>query len=137
MKNKLTKIMFILIILFLNFNMVYAAYPPPESAHDVINKYKNQEETGLSEIYNMGGAGKLWNAGGTIVGWIVFVAIIVAVIMLMIKGIQFITASPEGKAKVKNELIIWFIGLVILFSMRVVIQFIVNFALNNVNNLTI
>ena len=57
--------------------------------------------------------------------------------MLMVKGIKFIISSPEGKAQAQKELIPWAIGVVILFAMSTILNFIVDFAQNNINNINI
>ena len=51
----------------------------------------------------------------------------------MFKGIKFLISSPEGKADAKKEMIPWAIGVVILFSMNVIINFVAKIANNNLN----
>ena len=116
MKKFLLKIFsIILFIVFIFINTVYA---------------------GVEEIYTFGD-NRLSNAGSYIAGWLFYAAIIICVIVLMIKGIKFITASPEGKADVKKELIPWFIGIIILFSFRVTLNWIIDIANKNINSITI
>lgn len=89
----------------------------------------------VSDIYVLGD-NKLIDAGSYIAGWIFYAAIIICVIVLMIKGIKFITASPEGKADVKKELIPWFIGIILLFSFRIALQWVANITQDNINSIT-
>lgn len=67
---------------------------------------------------------KVVSAAAYIAGWLRYGAIAVAVGMLMVKGIQFILAAPEGKAEVKKQMIPWAIGLVILFTFNIVFNII-------------
>lgn len=90
----------------------------------------------ISEIYNIGD-NALYDVGSMIAGYIVYIAIVISVVVLMMKGIKYITSAPEGKAEVKKEILPWMIGLVILFSINTILQFIADFAQKNVNNLTI
>lgn len=123
MKRKISSIICIVLnIIFLNFNAVYAL--------------QDGKTTGLREqMYNIPKDNGFFNAGSEIVGYIVYIAIVISVIVLMLKGIKFITSSPEGKADVKKELIPWTIGLVILFSMNVVLTAIKNFTMDGINRL--
>ena len=129
MKNKIVKILvfsiIIAVISFCNTYMVYGA------TGETIN-----EENVAQQFYNVGNS-KVLNEGQTVAGYILYAGIIIAVIVLMQKGIKFITASPEGKAEVKKEIIPWVVGIVLLLSLEVAIQFFVDFAQENVNNLTI
>lgn len=77
----------------------------------------------------------IFNVGSSLAGYIVFAAWMISAIVLVIKGIKFITSSPEGKADVKKELIPWFVGLVILTSANIVFAFIKGFSENYINML--
>lgn len=50
----------------------------------------------------------------------------IAVIVLLIKGVQFMSAAPEGKAEIKKQMIAVTIGAVIIFSIRTIIIIISN-----------
>lgn len=89
-----------------------------------------------SDIYHFSNSNGITNAGMYIAGWIRYGALVIAVGMLMAKGIKFITSSPEGKAEAKKELMPWAIGAIILFTMNVFINFFANFAQHNINNIT-
>ena len=115
MKKKIVKILFLIFIIMLNvINVVYAA---------------------PADIYNIGN-NKLQTAGTYVAGIIKYAAIVIGVVVLMLKGIKFITASPEGKADAKKELIPWFIGLIILFAMIPFLNWIIDLSKNNINNIT-
>ena len=50
-------------------------------------------------------------------------------------GIKFITAAPEGKAEVKKQIIVMFIGMVILFFMVAVFNWIQTLTNNSINQI--
>ena len=115
MKNKIIKILFLILIIMLA--VVNVAYAAP------------------TDIYSFNSNTKLQTAGTYIAGWLRYAAIIICVIMLMLKGIKFITSSPEGKADVKKELIPWFVGLVILVAMIPFLNWIIEITQNNINSI--
>lgn len=123
MKRKISSIICIVLnVVLFNYNTIYAAN-------------ESNSTGGLNEIYNISNNNGIFHVGSEIAGYIVYAAIVISVIVLMLKGIKFITSSPEGKADVKKELIPWTIGLIILFSMTVFLNAIKNFAMNNINTL--
>lgn len=93
--------------------------------------------TDPSQIYNLNSNNRILNAGSKVTAYIIYAGIIISVVVLMQKGMKFITASPEGKAEVKKEIIPWVIGLVLLLSINIVIQFVADFSQEHVNTLTI
>ncbi|MCR5146228.1 MAG: hypothetical protein K6B70_02640 [Clostridia bacterium] len=120
MKNKIIKIFSVISAFMLNcMTFVYAE-----------NGEKIYDDFG---IYDIGDAARsntgIMGAGRYISGWILYAGIIICVIALMIKGIKFITAAPEGKAEVKKSLLPWIIGLIILLVGRVALNWILNLAL--------
>ena len=124
--KKFIIIFFILIAVIFSINNI--TYVEAASLSDISNQIYNPGNINNNQFTNM---------GAKIAGYIIWVAIIASVIVLMVKGIKFITSSPEGKADVKKELMPWAIGIIILFSMNTVLNFIIKFAQDNVNNLTI
>lgn len=106
MKRKLVVIVNIVLMIFLNFNIVFA-------------------ETDLhTAIYGINNNNGVFKAGAIVAGYIKYFAIVIAVIVLMYLGIKFIIAAPEGKAEVKKQLIVAFIGIVILFVIVAVFNWI-------------
>ncbi len=113
MKSILKKLLIILFVIIVNIaNVVYAS---------------------PSDIYNNTTGNGIVSAGQYIAGWIRYGAVAIAVGVLMVKGIKFLISSPEGKADAKKEMIPWAIGVVILFSMNVIINFVAKIANNNLN----
>lgn len=56
-----------------------------------------------------------------------------AVIILMILGIKFMTAAPEGKAQVKERSVPAVIGAVLLFAVGSIIKIIADFGVANIS----
>ena len=123
MKKKISLVLYVLFNIIIGYNTVFAA--------------QDSSVTGLREslYYGIPTENGIFAAGATIAGWIIYIAIAISVIVLMIKGIKFITSSPEGKADVKKELIPWTVGIIILFTMNIVLNFISKFADQNINTL--
>ena len=120
MKNKIIKIFSIISAFMLNcMNFVYA-----ENGEKIYDNY------GIYDIGNVTRSNTgVMGAGRFIAGWILYAGIIICVIALMIKGIKFIVAAPEGKSEVKKSLLPWFIGLLILLVGRVALNWILSLAL--------
>jgi len=60
--------------------------------------------------------GKAESLVGQILGILQFVAVAIALAMLLVIGIKYITASPEGKADIKGTAIAYLIGAVCIFA---------------------
>lgn len=117
MKNKIIKILSIILAVMFNVtNIVHA------------------DRYGIYNVNTTPGTGII-GAGQYVAGWILYAGIIICVIALMIKGIKFITAAPEGKADVKKSLIPWAIGLVILIAGRVALNWIIDLAQSGLNGI--
>ncbi len=55
------------------------------------------------------------NAAGTVIGVVQFVCYAAAVVMLMVLGVKFISASPDGKAEIKKSAVIYVVGALLVF----------------------
>ncbi len=77
-------------------------------------------------------------AAGNIIGSIINIAQVigagVAIIMLIVLAIQYIAASPEGKAEIKKNSTIYIVGAIILFAASGILGIIRKFAVENVGN---
>lgn len=119
MKKSFVKILLILILVIIVFGICNCCHA--DSIDNIYNFNSNEDS--------------IVNAGMIIVKYIIYAGVIVSVIVLMIKGIKYIIAAPEGKAEIKKEIVPWFIGVVLLFSIQVILQAIINFSIENINNL--
>ena len=73
-----------------------------------------------------GGASRLSNAGNVIVSTIQWVGVAILVGAVIYKGIKFVTASPDGKADIKKEIIMLVIGGVLLLGLTQILGMIVD-----------
>ncbi len=64
--------------------------------------------------------------GGTIIGTIQLVGVIVAVAVLVFVGIKFMLASPSEKANIKGALIPYIVGAVLIFAASMLVGIIQN-----------
>ena len=51
-----------------------------------------------------------------IVGIVQFICYAAAIILLVILGVKFMTASPDGKAEIKKSAVIYVVGAVLVFA---------------------
>lgn len=75
-------------------------------------------------------------AASNVIGMIINIAQVigmgVAIIMLIVLAIQYIAASPEGKAEVKKNATIYIVGAVILFAASGLLGIIRRFAVQSI-----
>ena len=67
-------------------------------------------------IGNTGAATAVTHTANNIIGIVQVICYAAAVIMLVLVGVKFITASPEGKAEIKKSAIQYVIGAIIVFA---------------------
>ena len=72
--------------------------------------------TDLNQIYNGSADPAIMDASGKILGAVQVIGYSTAVIMLTYIGIKFLWESPDGKAKIKEQLVPYIIGVIILFA---------------------
>ncbi len=115
-KEKLLKILVITTILVLMSIML-----------NIFDNYTyafNTED--YTQIYTPNNGGLL-EKGGQILWIAQMIGYAVSIIMLVIIGIQYVTKSPDEKAKVKDRLIIYATGAVILFAATTLVSLVANF----------
>lgn len=71
------------------------------------------------------------NPVNRIVGVVQFICYAAAIILIVILGVKFMTASPDGKAEIKKSAVIYVVGAVLVFAAGTVVQLIGNLG-NNV-----
>ena len=91
-----------------------------------LNVFKAQDKSGAS------------NAAANVIGMIINIAQVigmgVAIIMLIVLAIQYISASPEGKAEIKKNATVYIVGAVILFAASGILGIIRRFAVKSVGD---
>lgn len=124
-KNIIKKIMIIILCTFTFINYI----PTLSKASFVDDIFKNGKDfissetkttdtmfSNSSDVYVPLDEQKIKDLSNNIYNTLLTVAIILAAIILMVLGIQFITGSLEQKAKVKEMLIPFGIGCVVIFG---------------------
>ncbi len=59
--------------------------------------------------------GGMKGAAGQVITIVQFVCYAAAVVMLMVLGVKFISASPDGKAEIKKSAVIYVVGALLVF----------------------
>lgn len=113
MKNKLVKNLFITILITLILcaflpNKIYAVDNIISSGKDFVNKGEGQDNPIDEEA--------LRDTSSYIYNVLFTIAVVLAFVIGMIIGIQFIMGSVDEKAKIKETLVPYVIGVFIIFS---------------------
>ena len=120
--NKIMKIVTVLAIIAMIATMMSAVFA--EGATDVLNSIK-ADTSATSSITGI---------IGKIIGTVQVICYAAAIIMLIILGVQFITASPEGKATIKKSAIQYVIGAIIVFAAGTLLGIIANMSNSAITN---
>lgn len=114
-------IIFILLISFVFKSNVYASYSIKNIFTDAQDFLKSGDEAG-----NMIDRQALKNTSSFIFKLLYSIGIIVAVAVGIVLGIQFMVASAEDKAKVKEAIIPYVVGCIVLFGAYPIWTYVVN-----------
>ena len=115
MKNSVAKILTIMLVAILIASIstfVLADMPDPD-------RFQGDENTAAAQSVE--------DMANTIIGIIQVVAVAVAVVMLIVLAIKYISAAPEGKAEIKKHAVIYIVGAVLLFGTTGVLQILKDF----------
>ena len=113
--KRIAKILTALIIIATIATMLSAVFA--DGASDTLSKLKGNTgaaPTGITTTAN------------NIIGIVQVICYAAAIIMLIILGVQFITASPEGKATIKKSAVIYIVGAIIVFAAGTLLSVISN-----------
>ncbi len=120
MKNKTVKIisaiMLVMMVLFSMSNLVLAA-----TTGDPLDPSKIQGQPSKA-------SDKVNEAANIILGIVQVVAVAVAVIMLIVLAVKYISASPEGKADIKKSATMYIVGAILLFASTGILEILKQFA---------
>lgn len=115
MVRKVT-VFFVIIIVILStissFNYKIYATDTVDSVMEGAQDFLNKGKDGLGQIDD----GTLQSTSDFIFNLLLAIALVVAVIIGIVIGIQFMTASVEEKAKVKESLMPYVVGCVVVFG---------------------
>ena len=127
--NKIMKIVVAILLaalLLTAFSQITLAYDPTDLNSSIGEQFNTKDNSGAT------------NAASNIIGTIINVAQMigmgVAIIMLVVLAIQYIAASPSGKAEIKKNATIYIVGAVILFAASGILGIIRRFAVQNVGS---
>ena len=102
--NRIMKITTILVIAMMLVSTLSAVFA--NGAAGVLGQLKG----------NTGAATAVTHTANNVIGIVQVICYAAAVIMLVLVGVKFITASPEGKAEIKKSAIQYVIGAIIVFA---------------------
>ncbi len=130
MKKTLIKSLVVLLVI----GVVVASLIPSTSAM----KYNSvTEKSVVSGAEDKSGASKaLNNIVGGLLTMVQVVGSGVAVIMLIVLAIKYISAAPSDKAEIKKHAVVYVIGAVVLFAASGIITIVRNFATQNINTVS-
>lgn len=77
---------------------------------------------------NSGTAAKVQTVAGNILSVVQVVGVAVAIIMLIVLAIKYISSAPEDKAQIKSHAIVYVVGAVCLFAASGILGLIKNVA---------
>lgn len=115
----------VLSILLMGFMMVATLYIPVFADDpDPLNpkQFTIKDESGASTSAS--------NIIGAIINIAQVIGVGVAVIMLIVLAIKYISAAPSEKAEIKKTVVIYVTGAIVLFASSGILQIIKNFATN-------
>ena len=82
------------------------------------------------EINNVSASSEATTAINKVLGVVTVLIVTAAIILLIMKGVAFMQAAPEGKAEIKKQLIAIVVGGVIIFGINTIIQTIITVSTN-------
>ncbi len=77
---------------------------------------------------NTGAASSVASISQTIIGIVQVIGIAVAIIMLVVLAIKYISSAPNDKAEIKKHAVVYVVGAVILFAASGILEIIKGFA---------
>lgn len=112
-KKLIISIALIIITLILLTNSVFATFDPNDPKWDPKPEVQN---------------GTFLERAGKVLGFIQFLGILIAVVVLSIIGIKYLLSSVEGKAEYKKTMLPYVIGCFMLVGVSIVIEIIESIA---------
>lgn len=79
-------------------------------------------------IYTPGGETKLVKAGGAVLGAVQVIAIAFGIVSALVMGMKYMFSSIEDRVKIKQKLIIYVLGSILVFGATGLIKLIANWA---------
>lgn len=114
-KNLIHRVAFILTIIVCIF-FIMTTYSHATSISDIFKGADDFIESGVKDVNTTIEDGDLENMSDLIYNTLLITAVVIAVIVGMVIGIQFMTGSVEQRAKVKETLIPYIAGCIVIFG---------------------
>ena len=121
MTKKIMKIVAVLLVLVFSLSMVSFATEDQSGLN--IGAFKTVKDT-------TGASSSVTRIIGVIINIIQIVGTGVAIIMLIVLAIKYISAAPGDKADIKKHAVVYVVGAVVLFAATGILQIIKKFADN-------
>lgn len=123
---KIITTLLLVIMLVMSFSSIaFAGGSGASTAGDISGVIGNINEAANDKLNNDSGVASL---GGQIVGIIQVVGIVVAVVILLVLGIKYMTGSAQEKAEYKKTMIPYIIGAILIFAASTIVNVIFNLA---------
>lgn len=125
LKNYVKKIGMLLVIISLllsSYTYIYAA-GTPSIASGLINDLDAGNPSDAT-------AGKVNTIVGTVITIARVVGVAVAIVMLLVVAMKYMTAAPGEKADIKKSAVVYVVGAIILFAVTGILGIINNFSSN-------
>jgi type IV secretory pathway VirB2 component (pilin) len=120
MSKKITKILSILMVALLMLGMtITPVFASATLDWDDVTIQSNTTSTTATAASNI---------TGQILGVVQVIGVAVAVIMLIVLAIKYISAAPNDKAEIKKHAVVYVVGAVVLFAASGIIGIIRGFA---------
>lgn len=74
----------------------------------------------------------LQNTVGNVIGIVQFICYAAAIVLVVMLGVKFMTASPDGKAEIKKSAVIYIVGAVLVFAAGALLELVKGVAGNTV-----
>lgn len=119
-----TIILFLLLIIMSVPNQIYAS--STHTAGEIVSEAGKFIQKGEANAESKISTGELQNLSNMIYNILLVTGIIIAIIVGLVMGIKFIIGSIEEKAQIKEMLIPYILGCVVVFGAFAIWQIIVN-----------
>jgi len=116
MNKKIKIITSIIIIILLIFGIPIYSKASESTLDGIINSGDSFLDAGNGSLVSTPDEGKLKTLSNTVSGILLTIAVVVTLISAVVMGINFVIQSVEDKAKIKESMIPWIIGIVISFG---------------------
>lgn len=117
MKEKIIKILTIILILFVVFNISNFVYAGEINTED------------FTGIYTKEGVSDLDTKTGKILNIVQIAGTAISLVALLVLGMKYMLSSPNDKATIKEKMVPYVIGVIIFFAASNLVTIVIKFAM--------